>query len=198
MKALTAPQVVLAHDQPRTLRVLSEALAEQHCHVAESCHTAACLVSHCQQHPPNLIITGSELPDGDGLKALAEIARNVAVPAVLVLPKKFPNPLPTPPEACVMGYLFEPLQKPEVEAIAVLALKRFSQFRALQDEVQALKQTLSDRKLIERAKGVLMKARGCDEDDAWKQLRRMATDTRKPLIDVARRILDGDLEGIPE
>lgn len=190
MNTFDHTQVVLAHEQSRTLRLLTEALADQQYHVAESCRTAACLVSHCQQHPPNLIITGAELPDGDGLTALAEISKNLAVPAVLVLPRKFPKPTATPPDACVMGYLFEPIQKPEVEAIAVLALKRYSQFKVLQDEVRSLKQTLAERKIIERAKGLLMKARGCDEDEAWKQLRRMATDSRNPLIDVARRILD--------
>jgi response regulator NasT len=85
-------------------------------------------------------------------------------------------------EAGVMGYLLKPLRPAELAPTLDLAVARFAENRRL-------KQTLEDRKLIERAKGALMTRFGLTEDEAFKRLRRAAMDSRRPMAEVARALL---------
>jgi len=101
----------------------------------------------------------------------------------------------------VMAYLIEPIKSAEIMPTIYLVLKRFEQFQELQAENESLKQALADRKLIDRAKGVLMKRAGIDEDAAYKRLRRLATNNRIRMAEAAERVLsvedafEADLEG---
>src|SRR5262249_32631967 len=84
--------------------------------------------------------------------------------------------------AGIMAYLLKPLRPAELAPALDLAIARFA-------ETRQLKQTLEDRKVIERAKGALMARLGLTEDDAFKRLRRAAMDSRKPMVEVARALL---------
>jgi response regulator NasT len=81
-----------------------------------------------------------------------------------------------------MGFLLKPLRAAEVAPVLDLAIARFA-------DIQDLRRTLASRKLIERAKGLLMKRRGLDEDDAFRLLRTTAMNQRRPMAEVAHAVL---------
>jgi AmiR/NasT family two-component response regulator len=89
----------------------------------------------------------------------------------------------------IMAYLVKPIKEADLQPAIALAMRRFQQFQALQQEASDLRQALEDRKIIERAKGVLMKRAAVDEETAFRRLQKLATERRCKLVEVARLIL---------
>ena len=83
----------------------------------------------------------------------------------------------------------KPAKQADLEAAIAIAMQRFEQFRALRREAADLRQTLEDRKVIERAKGLLMKQRGLDEDGAFRRLQMLARDSNRKMVEVSRMVL---------
>jgi response regulator NasT len=88
---------------------------------------------------------------------------------------------------CIFGYLVKPIKEADLPPAIAVAMRRFEQFRAVQQEATDLRQALEDRKLAERAKGVLMRRAETDEADAYRQ--KLATDRRCKLVEAARWVL---------
>jgi response regulator NasT len=88
-----------------------------------------------------------------------------------------------------MAYLIKPIKQADLEAAIAIAMGRFQQFQTLRAEAADLRQALEDRKLIEQAKGVLMKKAGIDEEEAFRRLRKLANDSSRKMIEIARMIL---------
>jgi response regulator NasT len=130
---------------------------------------------------PDVVICAAGLPDGDGVQTAAQITAS-DYPVVLFTSHTDAALVERARAAGVMGYLLKPLRAAELAPALDLAIARFS-------ETRQLKQTLEDRKVIERAKGTLMARLGLTEDDAFKRLRRAAMDSRKPMVEVARALL---------
>ena len=92
--------------------------------------------------------------------------------------------------AGVSVYVVDGLQPQLVKSIIEVAIARFREYQALRNELEKTRNQLADRKLIERAKGLLMQHRNCNEEDAYQTMRKMAMDKSQRLIDVARCIID--------
>lgn len=185
-------KVLIAHSCPDTRETLKIAVRELGHELTAPCETAAELVTRGRSREADLIITGVELPDFDGVTALVEISRDAAIPSIIVTRRRSLALVERALDDHVMAYLMEPVQPHDVKPAVYLVLKRFEQFEELRNEVSVLKQTLEDRQLIERAKGVLMGHGDVSEEEAHKRLRRMATDCRIRMIEAARRILEPD------
>ena len=91
-----------------------------------------------------------------------------------------------------MGYLVKPIKQADLEPAIALAVRRFEQFEALRKEAADLRQALEDRKIIERAKGMLMKKVGLDEQEAFRRLQKMAMDKNRKLVEVAQMVLTAE------
>ena len=91
-----------------------------------------------------------------------------------------------------MAYLVKPIKQADLEPAIGIAMRRFEQFQALHKETSDLKQALKDRKVIERAKGILMKKTGLDENDAFRRLQKLASDKNRKLVDIAQTILTAE------
>jgi response regulator NasT len=91
-----------------------------------------------------------------------------------------------------MAYLAKPVKPVDLQAAIRLALLRFGHFQALAKEAADLKQALEDRKVIERAKGAVMKRVGVDEEEAFRRLRKLASDSNRKLADVAQRVTSAE------
>jgi len=89
----------------------------------------------------------------------------------------------------VMGYVFEPIQAATLSATLEVAVCRFQELRALQQESETLRQTVEARKLIERAKGLLMEVGRISEAEAYARIRRKSMDTQRPMAEIAHAIL---------
>ena len=92
----------------------------------------------------------------------------------------------------VLCYLVKPIKQADLEPAIALTMRRFEQFRALRTEAADLRQALSDRKIIERAKGILMKKVKLDEHDAFRRRQKLARDNNRKLVDVAQMIVTAE------
>lgn len=130
---------------------------------------------------PDVALVAVGLPDGDGVEA-AEQLITAGCPVVLFTSHSDSPLVERARRAGVMAYLLKPLRAAELAPALDLAIARFQ-------ETRQLKQTLEDRKVIERAKGALMTRLGLTEDEAFRRLRRAAMDNRRPMVEIARALL---------
>jgi response regulator NasT len=185
-------KIALAHGMVDAREAIHAALVLSRYEDIWICQTGAELIATTLEHEPDLIITGVDLPDMDGPSALIEISQTLTIPAIVVTRQRSLELVQKSLEDHVMAYLLEPVKPEEIVPTIVLVIGRFEQLKELEAENQSLKQALSDRKVIERAKGFLMKQRDLDEEAAYKQLRRQATDNRIRMVEAAEQVLSGD------
>jgi response regulator NasT len=150
------------------------------------------LVELCRSTQPDLVITDIKMPDMDGIDAARQIYRNAPVPVILVSAYHDAAFIERAEADHVLAYLVKPIKQADLEPAIAIAMRRFEQFQALRKEATDLKQALEDRKLIERAKGILMKKAGLDEHDAFRRLQKLASDKNRKLIDIAQMILTAE------
>jgi response regulator NasT len=150
------------------------------------------LVELCSKTKPDLVITDIKMPDMDGIDAASQIYRNGPIPVILVSAYHDPEFIRRAEADHILAYLVKPIKQADLEPSIGIAIRRFDQFQALRKETADLKQALEDRKVIEKAKGILMKKAGLDEHDAFRRLQKLASDKNRKLIDIAQTILTAE------
>jgi response regulator NasT len=150
------------------------------------------LVELCAAARADLVITDIKMPDMDGIDAAAQIYRNAAIPVILVSAYHDAEFVRRAGADHIMAYLVKPIKQADLEPAISIAMHRFDQFQALRKETADLKQALEDRKVIEKAKGILMKKAGLDEHDAFRRLQRLASDKNLKLVVIAQAILTAE------
>jgi two-component system, response regulator PdtaR len=150
------------------------------------------LVELCARTRPDLVITDIKMPDIDGIDAAVQLYRQSPVPVILVSAYHDPEFIRRAEADHILAYLVKPIKQADLEPAIGIAMRRFEQFQALRKETTDLKQALEDRKVIEKAKGVLMKKTGLDEHDAFRRLQKLASDKNRKLIDIAQSILTAE------
>jgi two-component system, response regulator PdtaR len=160
--------------------------------VVAAAGTGAELVELCRALRPDLIITDIKMPDMDGIEAAEAISREDPIPVILVSAYHRPQLFERARGDHILAYLVKPTKQADLEAAIAIAMQRFGQFQALRKEAAGGRQALEDRKLIERAKGLIMKQAGLDEEAAFQRLRKQARDRNQKLVEVARNILAAD------
>lgn len=150
------------------------------------------LVRKCREDPPDLIVTDIVMPNMDGLEALHEICAENPIPAILVSAHQDEEYIERAKRNQVLAYLVKPIKKDDLEPAISLAMQRFKEFKALQQQTDDLRQALEDRKLIERAKGVLMKRAGLDEPDAFRRLQKLSSERNQKMVQIARTIVEAE------
>ena len=128
----------------------------------------------------------------DGIEAADKIYKDRPVPIILVSAYHDPELIERAEADHVLAYLVKPIKQENLEPAIAIALHRFEQFEALRREADDLRQALEDRKVIERAKGVLMRRGQLDEPNAFRRLQKLASEKNLKLIALARMILTTD------
>lgn len=131
---------------------------------------------------PDAAVVAVGLGDGDGIQTAAAVVATARCPVVLLTSRTGDDLVGRAREAGVMAYLLKPLRPAELAPALDLAIARFR-------EARDLRQSLEDRKVIERAKGSLMARHGLTEEVAFRRLRRAAMDSRRPMVEIARALL---------
>ncbi len=131
---------------------------------------------------PDVAIFAVGLPDGDGVAAAAAVTSTTGCPVVLFTSHTRDDLVARAQAAGVMAYLLKPLRPAELAPSLDLAVARFA-------ETRQLRQTLEERKVIERAKGRIMDRLNLTEDEAFRRLRRAAMNSRRPMVEIARALL---------
>ncbi|HEX5443554.1 MAG TPA: response regulator [Pirellulales bacterium] len=147
------------------------------------------LVEHCRTLRPDLVITDIKMPDMDGIEAAQAICAERAVPIILISAYHDAELVERAEADHVLAYLVKPIGKAALGPAIGLAMRRFAELQELRKEAADLRQALADRRVIEQAKGVLMKVAGVDERAAFRRLQELAADKNLKLIDAAHAVL---------
>jgi response regulator NasT len=138
---------------------------------------------------PDLVIMDIKMPDMDGITAAEGLTSEKIAPVVLLTAYSDQALVEQAKEAGVVGYVVKPFREAELMPVIELSLARFDEFCALEREVGGLKEALESRKVVERAKGVLMEVHGLRESEAFHRIRKTSMDSRKSMREVAEAIL---------
>jgi AmiR/NasT family two-component response regulator len=133
-----------------------------------------------------------KLPDMDGIQAAAEINREREVPVVLVSAHTEGELLARSGAEYIMSYLVKPVKPADLQAAITLAVARFEQYQRVRSEAAGLRQALDDRKMIEQAKGVVMRRLRIDETEAYHRMRKLSSQHNWKLIDLSRRVQEAE------
>jgi len=182
-------KILIAHADANVRQTLDEAVQGLDYQVQAQVETRAGLLEQCQRERPELIISGVTMPDGDAIEVLIEVSKDNPIPAIVVTDNDSLQNVERALQDHVMAYLLEPIEPDHIQPTIYLVLRRFEQFEALHEEVQDLRQALADRKIIERAKGILMSQSNLDEGDAFRRLQRLPSVKRRKLVDIANAII---------
>jgi two-component system, response regulator PdtaR len=150
------------------------------------------LVEQCRTVEPDLVITDIRMPEQDGIDAAIQIYKDRPTPVILVSAYTDTSLIERAETDHIMAYLVKPIKQSDLGPTIALAVRRFEQFQTLQQEAVDLRQALADRKVIEQAKGILMKKGGLDEGDAFRRLQKLASDKNRKLVEIASMILTAE------
>jgi response regulator NasT len=181
-------RVAVADDEPRMLQFYREILPTLGHEVVCTAGNGAELLEQCRSTRPDLVISDIKMPELDGLDASTQLSAQEPVPIIMVTAHDEPELLERA-GAHVLAYLVKPIKRQDLQPAIIIAMRRFEEFQTLQKEASDLRQALQDRKLIERAKGILMKRTGRDEASAFQSMQKLARDKNRKLVHIAEMIL---------
>ena len=139
---------------------------------------------------PDVVIIDMDSPDRDVLEDSRRVFQEQPKPIVMFVDESDSDSIRQAVAAGVASYVVKGAAAERVRPVLEVAIARFRAFQDLKDELAQAKSSLADRKLVERAKGILMERRGCSEDDAYRALRQMAMSRNQRLVEVARNVID--------
>ena len=153
----------------------------------------------CRRTLPDVVMMDIEMPGLDGLSAARQIAEDPGTPVIILTAHGHPNLVDQAVQDGVIQYLLKPVTSPSLHAAIQTAVARTRETKSLRESVQALEMTLRERKLIERAKGILMTKKNLAEPEAFRYLQRQSQDRRMPMAKLAESIVQADelFEGSP-
>ncbi|MFY1699400.1 MULTISPECIES: ANTAR domain-containing response regulator [unclassified Solwaraspora] len=182
-------RVLIAEDEALIRLDLAEMLVEEGYDVVGEAGDGETAVRLAEELKPDLVILDIKMPIMDGLAAAERIAAGRIAPVVILTAFSQRDLVERARAAGAMAYLVKPFQKSDLVPAIEIALSRYSELATLESEVAGLADRLETRKVVERAKGMLMTSYGMTEPQAFKWIQRMAMDHRMTMRDVAERIL---------
>jgi two-component system, response regulator PdtaR len=185
-------RIVVADDEPEMRKYLSETLGAMGHSVVGAAANGVELLQKCEETAPDMVITDIKMPEMDGIEAAGRLSQTNPVPVILVSAHHDADLIARSLSGHVMAYLVKPIKRADLETTLALAVRRYKEFTALQQQATDLRQALEDRKVIERAKGILMKRAGLDEGDAFRRLQKLASDKNLKLVKIAEMIVTAE------
>lgn len=183
-------RVLIAEDEHLVAVNLSEHLRSLGVEVIGPASNGQIALELAKKNPPDLALLDIRMPIVDGLAAAGVLFDQMKVPVIMISAFSDPGYVETCAKIGVFGYLLKPVTLDELRVTLAVAWSRYNHQKELRDEVQALKDSLEARKIVERAKGLLMEKLGLSEDQAMKRLQKRARDSRRKLVDLARAVLE--------
>lgn len=185
-------RVLIVDDHPPSRAAVAEAVGSQGGVVVGNGSRVEDAVPLVDKHRPDVLLLAVGLPDGDGVEAARRVMATLPCPIVLLTSHADPDVAARAVDAGVLGFLVKPLRRAELGPALEVAVRRFSELEAVRKENEALKQKLESRKLVDRAKSLLMTRLGLSEPEAFRRIQKTAMDTRKTMADVAQALLLAD------
>ncbi|MFD5825769.1 ANTAR domain-containing response regulator [Lentzea sp. NPDC060358] len=185
-----APRVLVAEDEALIRLDLVEMLREEGYDVAGEAADGEEAIKLASELDPDLVILDVKMPKVDGIEAAQHIAGNRIAPVVILTAFSQRDLVERARDAGAMAYLVKPFAKRDLVPAIELAISRFTELAALEQEVAGLTERLETRKVVERAKGVLMTKQGLSEPEAFRWVQRTAMDRRTTMKAVAEAVIE--------
>lgn len=186
-------RVVIAEDEAIIRLDLAETLAEEGYEVVGEASRGDEAVDLVRTLSPDVAILDIKMPGLDGLSAARAIAADRLAAVVILTAFSQRDLVEQARDAGALAYLVKPFQRSELVPAVELALARFTELRDLAEQSESLTRQLASRKVVDRAKGVLMDVHGLSEADAFAFIQRSAMSGRATMSQVAEQVLDGSL-----
>jgi response regulator NasT len=185
-------RIVLVEDDPTIRLFLKDTLEKQLGHeVIGEAESGTDMVRTVLDKEPDVVVFDIHLPRLNGLDALRQIYQEKIIAAVAITADRDADLVRRALEEHVLAYLVKPVEAHQLGPALLVAWARFGELRELTEENQSLRTTLNNRKIIERAKGVLMKRHRWSEADAFRRLQRAAMNKRTSMVELAQAVLNG-------
>jgi response regulator NasT len=182
-------RVVIADDEPIIRMDLREMLTNLGYLVVGEAADGTSAVNLARELRPDIVIMDIKMPDLDGIDAARILTQERIAPVLLLTAYSQSELVERAKEAGVVGYIVKPIRESDLAPAIEVALARFAELRALEREVGDLKDALETRKLVDRAKGILMDTQGLTEAQAFRRIQTMSMNTRKAMKQVAEAII---------
>jgi response regulator NasT len=183
-------RVVIAEDEALIRLDLKEMLEEEGYEVVGETGDGETAVKLAVSQRPDLVILDVKMPVLDGLSAAEQIASQRLAPVVILTAFSQRDLVERARDAGAMAYLVKPFTKADLVPAIEMAVSRFTETRALEAEVDSLRDRLEVRKLLDRAKGLLQAEHGLSEPDAFRWIQKTSMDRRVSMRDVAQAVID--------
>ncbi len=182
-------RIVIAEDDDVTRKDLRETLEGLGYLVVGEARDGRSAANLAQELKPDIVIMDIQMPGMDGIDAASLLTRERIAPVLLLTAYYDKAKVERAKEAGVIAYLVKPFRESDLEPAIEVALSRFQELRTLDAEVERLEDALETRKLVDRAKGILMDTQGLTESEAFRKIQKMSMDTRRPMKDIAQAII---------
>jgi response regulator NasT len=189
--ASTPLKIVVVEDDANVRLFLKEALQKLGHQVIGEAATGTDMVRVVLETEPDVVVFDIHLPHLNGLDALQQIYRERVVAAVAITADRDQELVNRALEEHVLAYLVKPIEGYQLGPALMVARAQFEELRELAAENASLRQTLQNRKIIERAKGVLMKRHRWTEAEAFRRLQRGAMNRRTTMVELGQDVLNG-------
>lgn len=181
--------ILVVDENPVRRAILEEGLREAGFHKVVALTSTLRLIDQIYRIDPDVILMDFENPSRDELDQMFQVSRVVRRPIAMFVDQSQPGSISAAVDAGVSAYIVDGLRKERVSAILEMTVSRFRAFDRLRTELDAAKTALKDRKVIDRAKGLLMKTKGLDEEAAYALLRKTAMRQSRKVAEVAESLL---------
>lgn len=189
MAADSSFKIVIVDESPIRTAILKEGLRDAGFTSVEHISEMHNLLARIYRIDPDVILIDLENPSRDILEQMFQVSRAVRRPIAMFVDQSDAASIQQSVEAGVSAYIVDGLKKERIKPILDLCISRFNAFSKLQDELDRTKSALEDRKILDRAKGLLMKAKGLTEEEAYVLIRSTAMREKKKIGDIAQSII---------
>ena len=189
MGAESSPKIAIVDESPIRAAILEEGLREAGYTEVVRIGEMQSLLSRIYALDPDVIVIDLENPSRDILEQMFQVSRAVRRPIAMFVDQSDTASIQASVDAGVSAYIVDGLKKERLKPILDLCISRFNAFSRLQDELDRTKSALEERKVIDRAKGILMKLKGLNEEEAYVLLRSTAMREKKKIGEIAQSIL---------
>ena len=189
MSAEQSPKIVIVDESPIRAAILEEGLREAGFTGVVHIREMQSLLARIYALDPDIILIDLENPSRDVLEQMFQVSRAVRRPIAMFVDQSDAASIQASVDAGVSAYIVDGLRKERIKSIIDLCISRFNAFAKLQDELERTKSALEERKVIDRAKGILMKLKGLTEDEAYVLLRSTAMREKKKISEIAQSII---------
>ncbi|MDZ4365967.1 ANTAR domain-containing protein [Afipia massiliensis] len=189
MAADSSFKIVIVDESPIRAAILKEGLRDAGFTSVEHIPEMHNLLARIYALDPDVILIDLENPSRDVLEQMFQVSRAVRRPIAMFVDQSDAASIQQSVEAGVSAYIVDGLKKERIKPILDLCISRFNAFAKLQDELDRTKSALEDRKILDRAKGVLMKLKGLSEEEAYVLIRSTAMREKKKIGEIAQSII---------